>query len=124
MSDVEMQEVADDRPKVVDFSPLSLGMEWVRLVRADEANATERLHSLLMKHFGKHILPCFEVRETPTLKGFMKEEKFKKEILEPMEYFLCGEDPSKGFEKIKNLNNPPQLCGKLFKVGEPTYSCR
>lgn len=118
-----MQEVADSS-KGLEFSAHTLGLEWVKLVEADKPNANERLHSLLMKHFGKHILPCFEIRETPTLKGFVNEEKFRTEILEPIEYFVCGEDPSKGFERMKNLNSPPQLCGKHFKVGEPTYSCR
>ena len=116
-----MEEVADCS-KSSDFS--ALGLQWIKMVDADKADAAERLHSLLMKHLGKHVLPCFEIQATPTLKTFLAEEKFRKEILEPMEYLLCGENPSQGFEKMKNLNNPPQLCGKLFKAGEPTYSCR
>jgi E3 ubiquitin-protein ligase UBR2 len=37
---------------------------------------------------------------------------------------LCGEDPSGGLKKLKSLNKPQQLCGKMFKYGDPTFSCR
>ncbi|KAI8514756.1 E3 ubiquitin-protein ligase ubr1 [Branchiostoma belcheri] len=53
------------------------------------------------------------------------EEKLSRDVLfEPLEWFLCGGNPSAVFQQLQALNNPPQLCGKVFKVGEPTYSCR
>ncbi|KAG8443710.1 hypothetical protein GDO86_009037 [Hymenochirus boettgeri] len=45
-------------------------------------------------------------------------------LLGPMEWYLCGEDPAVGFPKLEQANKPSQLCGRVFKVGEPTYSCR
>lgn len=42
----------------------------------------------------------------------------------PMEWYLCGEEPSIGLAKLEQNNQPSQLCGHVFKVGEPTYSCR
>ncbi|CDQ59771.1 unnamed protein product [Oncorhynchus mykiss] len=42
----------------------------------------------------------------------------------PLEWYLCGEDPSTGLAKLEQNNQPSQLCGHVFKVGEPTYSCR
>ncbi|KAM9476389.1 E3 ubiquitin-protein ligase UBR2 isoform 2-T2 [Clarias gariepinus] len=42
----------------------------------------------------------------------------------PMEWYLCGEEPSTGLAKLEQNNQPSQLCGHVFKVGEPTYSCR
>ncbi|KAM6956516.1 E3 ubiquitin-protein ligase UBR2 isoform 1-T1 [Aplochiton taeniatus] len=42
----------------------------------------------------------------------------------PMEWYLCGEEPSTGLAKLEESNQPSQLCGHVFKVGEPTYSCR
>ncbi|XP_028846030.1 E3 ubiquitin-protein ligase UBR2 isoform X2 [Denticeps clupeoides] len=42
----------------------------------------------------------------------------------PLEWYLCGEDPSAGLAKLEQNNQPSQLCGHVFKVGEPTYSCR
>ncbi|XP_040839307.1 E3 ubiquitin-protein ligase UBR2 isoform X2 [Ochotona curzoniae] len=45
-------------------------------------------------------------------------------LLGPMEWYLCGEDPTFGFSKLERANKPSHLCGRVFKVGEPTYSCR
>nr|XP_056709117.1 E3 ubiquitin-protein ligase UBR2 isoform X1 [Euleptes europaea] len=45
-------------------------------------------------------------------------------LLGPMEWYLCGEDPTFGFQKLEQSNKPSHLCGRVFKVGEPTYSCR
>ncbi|EHB10845.1 E3 ubiquitin-protein ligase UBR2 [Heterocephalus glaber] len=45
-------------------------------------------------------------------------------LLGPMEWYLCGEDPEFGFPKLEQANKPSHLCGRVFKVGEPTYSCR
>uniref|UniRef100_A0A8B9JLR2 E3 ubiquitin-protein ligase n=1 Tax=Astyanax mexicanus TaxID=7994 RepID=A0A8B9JLR2_ASTMX len=42
----------------------------------------------------------------------------------PLEWYLCGEEPSTGLAKLEQNNQPSQLCGHVFKVGEPTYSCR
>uniref|UniRef100_A0A4W4FQ45 E3 ubiquitin-protein ligase n=1 Tax=Electrophorus electricus TaxID=8005 RepID=A0A4W4FQ45_ELEEL len=42
----------------------------------------------------------------------------------PLEWYLCGEDPLVGLAKLEKNNQPSQLCGHVFKVGEPTYSCR
>ncbi|XP_078505840.1 E3 ubiquitin-protein ligase UBR2 isoform X1 [Lissotriton helveticus] len=45
-------------------------------------------------------------------------------LLGPMEWYLCGEDPVFGFPRLEQANKPSHLCGRVFKVGEPTYSCR
>uniref|UniRef100_A0A8C9SSU5 E3 ubiquitin-protein ligase n=1 Tax=Scleropages formosus TaxID=113540 RepID=A0A8C9SSU5_SCLFO len=45
-------------------------------------------------------------------------------LLAPLEWYLCDEDPSAGLAKLEQSNQPSQLCGHVFKVGEPTYSCR
>ncbi|XP_064411682.1 E3 ubiquitin-protein ligase UBR2 isoform X4 [Latimeria chalumnae] len=45
-------------------------------------------------------------------------------LLGPMEWYLAGEDPAIGFPKLEQANKPSHLCGRVFKVGEPTYSCR
>uniref|UniRef100_A0A673M9G8 E3 ubiquitin-protein ligase n=1 Tax=Sinocyclocheilus rhinocerous TaxID=307959 RepID=A0A673M9G8_9TELE len=45
-------------------------------------------------------------------------------LYSPLEWYLCGEEPSVGLAKLEQNNQPSQLCGHVFKVGEPTYSCR
>ncbi|CAL1294338.1 unnamed protein product [Larinioides sclopetarius] len=46
-------------------------------------------------------------------------------IFTPFEQFICGsKHTAQVFEELKMLNDTPSLCGKVFKSGEPTYSCR
>ncbi|GIY02969.1 e3 ubiquitin-protein ligase UBR2 [Caerostris darwini] len=46
-------------------------------------------------------------------------------IFTPLEQFICGtRNTAAAFEDLKKLNDSPALCGKVFKAGEPTYSCR
>uniref|UniRef100_A0A646QGC2 E3 ubiquitin-protein ligase n=1 Tax=Hemiscolopendra marginata TaxID=943146 RepID=A0A646QGC2_9MYRI len=52
------------------------------------------------------------------------EEKAKKYLLSILEEFICINNPADVFQQLKSLDNPPTLCGKVFKNGEPTYSCR
>ncbi|XP_053127258.1 E3 ubiquitin-protein ligase UBR1 isoform X2 [Hemicordylus capensis] len=44
-------------------------------------------------------------------------------ILYPLEWHLFGEDPNVCLEKLRQ-SGTAQLCGKVFKAGETTYSCR
>ncbi|XP_068597074.1 LOW QUALITY PROTEIN: E3 ubiquitin-protein ligase UBR2 [Brachionichthys hirsutus] len=45
-------------------------------------------------------------------------------LMAPLEWFLLGEEPSSGLAFLQEKNQPSPLCGHVFKVGEPTYSCR
>uniref|UniRef100_A0A3P8UV54 E3 ubiquitin-protein ligase n=1 Tax=Cynoglossus semilaevis TaxID=244447 RepID=A0A3P8UV54_CYNSE len=45
-------------------------------------------------------------------------------LLAPLEWLLLGEDPTSGLAQLQEKNQPSPLCGHVFKVGEPTYSCR
>lgn len=46
-------------------------------------------------------------------------------LINSLEKFLCvDEDPEKIFKSLPEKNDPPSVCGKLFKMGDPTYSCR
>ena len=37
---------------------------------------------------------------------------------------MCEGDPEAAMKQISAQNTPPAQCGKLFKMGDPTYSCR
>nr|XP_008292068.1 PREDICTED: uncharacterized protein LOC103366189 [Stegastes partitus] len=39
-------------------------------------------------------------------------------------WLLLGEEPATGLALLQENNQPSPLCGHVFKVGEPTYSCR
>ncbi|XP_054456665.1 E3 ubiquitin-protein ligase UBR2-like [Anoplopoma fimbria] len=45
-------------------------------------------------------------------------------LLAPLEWLLLGEEPATGLVLLQENNQPSPLCGHVFKVGEPTYSCR
>lgn len=38
--------------------------------------------------------------------------------------YLLGEDIEESLLELEKLNDPPRVCGRVFKPGEPTYSCR
>ncbi|ELW48112.1 E3 ubiquitin-protein ligase UBR1 [Tupaia chinensis] len=52
-----------------------------------------------------------------------QEENVQMSIFTPLEWYLFGEDPDICLEKLKH-SGAFQLCGKVFKSGETTYSCR
>ncbi|GAB6018583.1 hypothetical protein CHUAL_000274 [Chamberlinius hualienensis] len=54
----------------------------------------------------------------------LNESEIKKELFEELEKFLFGSSWQQALEMLKGSENPPIRCGKVFKVGEPTYSCR
>ena len=101
----------------------NVGRNWLEAIQ-DSRSPTEDFTSLLLTHFGEHVLECFELHVDKTIKSFVNVKKCQSLIFSPMEYFLCGEDSNTGFEKLEKLNKPPLLCGKVFRAGEPTYSCR
>ena len=46
-------------------------------------------------------------------------------LISTIEQFMCDDpNPEKVFKGLAENNHPPSVCGKLFKMGEPTYSCR
>jgi len=54
----------------------------------------------------------------------IEEEDVQKYFLDLLERFLCNGEPKEVLKQLSSLNDPPAQCGKVFKIGEPTYSCR
>ncbi|CAG2101484.1 unnamed protein product [Medioppia subpectinata] len=49
----------------------------------------------------------------------------KDQLIAPLERFITGvRTPQTIFSKLSQTDDPPTLCGRIFKSGEPTYSCR
>ena len=49
----------------------------------------------------------------------------KNQLIGPLERFITGvRTPQSVFSRLKRFDDPPTLCGRIFKSGEPTYSCR
>lgn len=54
----------------------------------------------------------------------IEEDDVQRMFFDPLERFLCNGDPTEILKQLSSLNDPPAQCGKVFKMGEPTYSCR
>lgn len=66
---------------------------------------------------------CFNAMDTPT-KNLIETDS-ERILLKPLEVFLCNSiDSEKILNKLHEFDDPPQLCGKVFKAGEPSYFCR
>lgn len=48
----------------------------------------------------------------------------KSAIIDVLEEFIFGDNPQNVLEKIKAEENVSNVCGRVFKMGEPFYSCR
>ena len=58
------------------------------------------------------------------MESLYDEAQVVKELIHPLELFLCGNptsDTEKIWENLSNNDNPPALCGRVFRMGEPTY---
>ena len=100
-----------------DFS--ELGKTWLK-----RGKSAKDFRSIFMNHLSENVFKCFEMHSVPNSKGLINEQKCQRMIFLPLEYYICGEDPIIGLQKLQSANSPSQLCGKVFKNGEPTYSCR
>jgi E3 ubiquitin-protein ligase UBR2 len=52
------------------------------------------------------------------------ESKAQEVLFDTLEHFIFNGDPQEVITKLSQLDSPPSVCGRVFKMGEPTYSCR
>ncbi|XP_061751133.1 E3 ubiquitin-protein ligase UBR1 isoform X2 [Nerophis ophidion] len=95
------------------FDELELIKEW---------QASADLQAPLYDYLRKQVPRIFCHKEQPIPQE--EEERTQRLLLHPLEYFLFGEDPDEGVEKLKQGSTSSQLCGRVFKEGETVYSCR
>uniref|UniRef100_A0A8B9FID4 E3 ubiquitin-protein ligase n=1 Tax=Amazona collaria TaxID=241587 RepID=A0A8B9FID4_9PSIT len=83
----------------------------------------ERLNfqATFLQCLAKHVPNIYSAEMDPLLEK--QEEMVQAAILYPLECYLFGEDPGIFLEKLQQ-SGTSQLCGKVFKGGEATYSCR
>ncbi|XP_038596898.1 E3 ubiquitin-protein ligase UBR1 [Tachyglossus aculeatus] len=81
----------------------------------------EDFHTAFLEHLAKFVPDIYfaEMDAVPE----KQEELAQKFLLTPLEWCLFGEDPAVCLERLKQ-HGAFQLCGKVFKAGETTYSCR
>uniref|UniRef100_A0A8C3DGZ1 E3 ubiquitin-protein ligase n=1 Tax=Corvus moneduloides TaxID=1196302 RepID=A0A8C3DGZ1_CORMO len=76
---------------------------------------------MFLECLAKHVPNIYSAEMDPLLEK--QEEMVQAAILYPLECYLFGEDPDIFLEKLQQ-SGTSQLCGKVFKGGETTYSCR
>lgn len=59
-----------------------------------------------------------------TLCWYVNEDEAKRVLFSTLEEFICGGEDVSVLARLARLDKPPSVCGKVFKMGEPTYSCR
>ncbi|XP_049790695.1 E3 ubiquitin-protein ligase UBR2 [Schistocerca nitens] len=92
---------------------------------------TEKLEKGILScaHFKEHWRIYVPRIYSPDPKGncldFNYDEAKAQEILfQPLERFICNGDPQEVFSALTQTANRSTVCGRVFKIGEPTYSCR
>uniref|UniRef100_A0A6I8NA37 E3 ubiquitin-protein ligase n=2 Tax=Ornithorhynchus anatinus TaxID=9258 RepID=A0A6I8NA37_ORNAN len=78
-------------------------------------------HTAFLEHLAKFVPDIYFAEMDPLPEK--QEELAQKFLLTPLEWSLFGDDPAACLERLKQ-NGAFQLCGKVFKAGETTYSCR
>nr|XP_033808724.1 E3 ubiquitin-protein ligase UBR1 isoform X1 [Geotrypetes seraphini] len=78
-------------------------------------------HTAFYQHLAKFVPGIYHDEMHPVAEK--EEEVAQMLIFTPLEWYLFREDPAICLEKIQQCGTP-QLCGKVFKGGETTYSCR
>ncbi|KAL1785370.1 E3 ubiquitin-protein ligase UBR1 [Sigmodon hispidus] len=78
-------------------------------------------YTAFLNHLAQLVPEIYFAEMDPDLEK--QEENVQMSIFTPLEWYLFGEDPDICLEKLKH-SGAFQLCGKVFKSGETTYSCR
>ena len=61
---------------------------------------------------------------TNILNWTFDEEDAQKLLYNTLEEFICNGDPCEVLKQLRENDDPPSVCGRVFKMGEPTYFCR
>ena len=88
----------------------------------DHAHSNGSLREALRSHWTRYVPQIFCLGGEPD--PAKEESETKSTLFRPMEMFICGGEPEAKFTELKLKDSPPQLCGHVFKMGEPTYACR
>lgn len=121
MSDVdtpmEVDEVNDSKEldKNVNIVP-----EW--LAKFESNTLTESDFRNYWKIWVPHILKP-EIQGN-SLEWSFNEQKAEQILFNSLEEFICSGNSIEVLHGLTQQNYPPSVCGRVFKMGEPTYNCR
>lgn len=108
----------------VDFQIVSVFMNTIInvLQKYESEYAHGNLEQTLNSHWAEYVPIVYKAKvDVDTANEERKANKF---LLRPLEQFICNGNPDFVFKQLKEYDKPSHLCGRSFKNGEPTYSCR
>ncbi|CAG7818357.1 unnamed protein product [Allacma fusca] len=104
-------------------TPQEIAAKWLELYQVSPPDTAMRAVKEQIRLFAPMIYS--PMKDCDCLNMTYNEELAAKKLFEPMELFLSGfEKTDAFFQKLEALEPPATLCGRVFKMGEPTYSCR
>ncbi|OTF77670.1 E3 ubiquitin-protein ligase UBR1-like protein, partial [Euroglyphus maynei] len=113
----------NDQPGQKSQTIESLILEYARSIDVDVQGKGEAFIDLIEQQWINIVPKIF--RPQYAFMPPVDEQRAYDELIKPLEYFITGtEHPNELFAKLKMISKPPQLCGRVFKLGEPNYSCR
>lgn len=94
---------------------------WLQKCEAGQLKAKE-----FRTYWAKEVPKIFSPRrDCDCLNIIYDEDGVKQLLFTPLERFITASvDTENDLTNLKQLDDPPMLCGRVFKSGEPTYSCR
>lgn len=94
----------------------------------EKFNSKEMEESTLVNYFqlmSPHFFKIDASADFSDLGRCSFDEKGAEEvILSQLHKFICGDDFEAVFIRLKSEGSIPSVCGRVFKTGEPNYSCR
>ena len=82
----------------------------------------ERLHQKLNAFFADMACRVFDEYNDPN--SAPKEARVRDELVTPLQWMLCGRDPTVAFCSLEEHQTQANFCGKVFRSGEPAYFCK
>lgn len=78
------------------------------------------------RHFWKIWVPRILKPEihVSSLEWSFNEQKTEQILFNTLEEFICSGNSIEVLHCLTQQNYPPSVCGRVFKMGEPTYNCR
>lgn len=99
----------------------SIVQEWLNLFNEDKFTALD------LRKFWSINVP--ELFKTPLNKDSLTnkydQDRIDHILFNRLEQFICASSkPTDKFVSLKNNDQTPKACGKVFKSNEPIYTCR
>ena len=84
----------------------------------------DNVMNMLLRYWSTSVPEVFRPNGA-ALSHVYNEQDCIEKLIRPLEWYITGQlEPQELWEKLKHICPPPELCGKVFKGGEPVYSCR